>query len=570
MQQALEKQPSVAYFSMEVGLQEKMHTYSGGLGVLAGDTIRAAADLRVPMVAVTLLHRKGYFNQVLDADGWQREQPAPWDIDKCVKEMPERVHVQVEGRDVALRAWQYEVAGIRGFNVPVYFLDTDLPGNSAFDRTLTDYLYGGDQHYRLCQEVVLGIGGVRILRALGYTDIRSFHLNEGHAALLTLELLDEEARKAGRKTLVETDKRAVRRNCVFTTHTPVPAGHDQFNAELAKKVIKNRDDFFGLKDVLFEGKTLHMTRLALNLSRYVNGVARRHGEVSQMMFKSHSIESITNGVHAHTWTSEPFRRLFEKYIPNWKQDNLSLRSALSIPRRYIWEAHALAKRRLLQYVNDKTGIGMQEHIFTLGFARRASTYKRADLLFQDIERLKLIAQQTGDIQIIYAGKAHPADDKGKLLIKRVFQAKKRLQDKIRVVYLDGYNLTLGGMMTSGVDLWLNTPMPPLEASGTSGMKAAINGVPNLSILDGWWIEGHIEGLTGWSIGEPHNNNGEPRDDAADADSLYEKLHDIIIPMFYRDRAKYIDIMAFSIGINGAFFNTHRMMQEYVLNAYFVQ
>jgi starch phosphorylase len=568
MRQSINEQRSVAYFSMEIGLDERIHTYSGGLGVLAGDTIRSAADLEVPMVAVTLLYRKGYFRQKLEADGWQREEADVWAVEDFLEEMPQRTWVLVEGRTVHLRCWKYDVKGAGGFTVPVYFLDADLPENYEWDRTLTHFLYGGDEHYRLCQEVILGIGGARMLRALGYENIRSFHMNEGHAALLTLELLDEEAKRAGRQSLTQDDREAVRNKCVFTTHTPVPAGHDKFPIDLARQVLGERNDFFGLEGVLYEGNVLNMTNLALNLSRYVNGVARKHGEVSRLMFAGYSIDAITNGVHAATWVSEPFQELFDRHIPLWRQDNFCLRSALSIPKPEVWQAHARAKKRLIDFVNQETGAGMDEDVLTIGFARRATTYKRGDLLFQDLERLRRIAAAAGKIQVIYAGKAHPRDHGGKELIKRIFQAKQTLANEIKIAYLENYNMALGAMITAGVDIWLNTPEPPMEASGTSGMKAALNGVPNLSVLDGWWIEGHIEGLTGWSIGEAARGKGEDRDHSLDAPSLYDKLEKIVLPLFYGDRERFIAMMIYSIAINGSFFNTHRMVQEYVLNAYF--
>jgi starch phosphorylase len=312
-----------------------------------------------------------------------------------------------------------------------------------------------------------------------------------------------------------------------------------------------------------------MTRLALNLSRYVNGVARKHGEATRLMFTGYSINSITNGVHAATWVSEPFQKLFDKHIHIWKQDNFSLRYALSIPKQEIWDAHMEAKKKLLDLVSKQSGVHMDENILTIGFARRAATYKRADLLFQDVERLKRISSQVGKIQVIYAGKAHPRDYEAKKLIQHIFQAKQNLNGDIKLVYLEDYNMTIGAMMTAGVDIWLNTPEPPMEASGTSGMKAALNGVPNLSVLDGWWIEGNIEGVTGWSIGEAVIGNGENRNHSLDAASLYDKLEQTIVPMFYNNRDQFISMMSHSIAINGSFFNTHRMMQEYVLNAYFL-
>ena len=582
----MDDQKKIAYFSMEIGLDPEMPTYSGGLGILAGDTIRSAADLKVPMIAVTILYRKGYFYQRLDDTGCQQEEPMNWVLEDYVEEMPQKASVLIEGRTVQIRSWKYEVEGVGGFEVPVYFLDTDLPENSEWDRTLTHFLYGGDQHYRLCQEVILGIGGVRMLRSLGYNRIERFHMNEGHAGLLTLELLDEEARSTGRKSITRSDIEAVKGKCIFTTHTPVPAGHDQFPVSLVRNVLGQRDDFLDLKDVFsidlirrvlrvpgdFSGindvlrteNTLNMTYLALNLSHYMNGVAKKHGDISRLMFAEYAIDAITNGVHASTWTAEHFQKLYDSHIPGWKMDNFSLRYALSIPKQEIWNAHTETKKELIEYINRETNIGMSVDVFTIGFARRVATYKRADLLFTDIERLKSISSKTGFFQIVYAGKAHPQDQEGKELIKLIFRAKEALNGDVKIVYLNNYDMEIGKMLTSGVDVWLNTPQPPLEASGTSGMKAALNGVPSLSVLDGWWIEGCIEGVTGWSIGEK-----ESSDSSKDAASLYSKLEQTILPMFYHERDRFIDVMRHSIALNGSFFNTHRMVQQYVLNAYFL-
>ncbi len=559
---------TIAYFSMEIGLTYEMHTYSGGLGVLAGDTMRSAADLRIPLVGVTLLHRKGYFQQVIDTEGQQGERPSPWFIDHFLNELPRKSYVVIEGRKVHLRAWVFNVKGVTGHVVPVYFLDTDLPENSDEDRGITDFLYGGDERYRLCQEIVLGIGGVRILREQGYDDIERFHMNEGHAAFLTLELLDENAQKKGRNRISYEDVEAVRGLCVFTTHTPVPAGHDQFPLNLVRSVIGPREDFFDLKDIVIFQDRLNMTYLALNLSHYVNGVAKRHREVSGLIFEGYAIDSITNGVHAATWMSPHFQRLYDQHIPGWREDNFSLRYALSIPEPEFIEAHRKAKRDIIFYANNITHARLSEDVFTIGFARRATAYKRADLFLYDMERLVDIATQRGSFQVIYAGKAHPRDEGGKELIRRVVEAGRRLEDKIKIVYLENYDIRLGQMITAGVDLWLNTPEPPLEASGTSGMKAALNGVPSLSILDGWWVEGAIEGITGWSIGNDGGAYGRKRDSQKDAGYLYEKLEKVILPLFYKDYPGFVRVMRNAIALNGSFFNTQRMMQEYVLKAYF--
>jgi starch phosphorylase len=554
-------QEKIAYFSMEIGVISDMPTYSGGLGVLAGDMIRAAADLRVPMVAVTLLHRKGYFYQRLDPNGRQTEEPVDWAVNDFLTELPQRVNVTIEGRTVVVRPWKYEVVGPGGFTVPVYFLDVDLSDNSPLDRTLTHFLYGGDQRYRLMQETVLGMGGVRMLRALGHEKIERYHMNEGHSSLLGLELLDEEAQRAGRAP-DKTDVQTVREKCVFTTHTPVAAGHDQFPMTLVNQVL-GRSEVEEMKDVFCCDERLNMTFLALNLSHYINGVAKKHGEISRLMFAGYNIDAITNGVHAATWTADAFSDLYDRYIAGWRQDNCSLRYALSIPKREVWQAHVNAKKQLCHYVNQETNTGIDADVFTIGFARRAATYKRADLLFRDIARLQSIASERGGLQIIYAGKAHPQDEAGKEQIQRVFHARELLRDKIKIAYLTNYSMSIGKLMTAGVDIWLNTPEPPMEASGTSGMKAAVNGVPSLSVLDGWWIEGCIEGVTGWSIGAPDGQT----DRTQDAASLYEKLEQVVMPLYYDGRDAWLDIMRHAIALNGSFFNTHRMLQQYVVKAY---
>jgi glycogen phosphorylase len=581
----------IAYFSMEIALENAMPTYSGGLGVLAGDTIRAAADLRLPMVAVSLLYRKGYFTQRLAEDGSQTEDPVEWRVEDFLTEESARASVSIENRRIELRCWKYSAKGVHGSEVPIYFLDTDLPSNTDADRNLTGTLYGGDSYYRLCQEVILGIGGVRMLSALGYNDLTRYHMNEGHAALLTLQLLDEEAKKAGRESIRSEDIEKVRSKCVFTTHTPVPAGHDRFpmeyftrvfpgqtgfldlkdasSADLMKRVLQAEQNFPDLQEAARRGASLNMTQLALSLSTYVNGVAKQHGETSRQMFPGAAIEAITNGVHAGTWTSPPFQQLFDRYIPSWREDNYSLRSALGLPPEEVWAAHLIAKHDLLETVREKTGLKFDPEVFTIGFARRATGYKRADLILADLDRLRQIAKDAGHFQIIYAGKAHPNDGGGKDIIRRIYHAKKALRKAVPVVFLDDYNMDLGGKITSGVDLWLNTPQFPLEASGTSGMKAALNGVPSLSILDGWWVEGHIEGVTGWCIGESRRTaaGNAPADNTAEAESLYNKLENVILPMYYNDRTKFLEVMQHAIAINGSFFNTQRMAQQYITDAY---
>ena len=563
MNNALPNVRTVAYFSMDVAVDSKIPTYSGGLGVLAGDMLRSAADLEIPMVAVSLVHRKGYFEQRLDSRGNQLESPAKWSPEEHLQCLSPRVCLPIEGRHVQVRAWQYTFTGITGYAVPLFLLDTDLPENESADRGLTDFLFGGDERYRLCQEAILGLGGVAMLRALGYSDIRVFHMNEGHSALATLALMEEQAGTRSERRFSEIEVESVRRQCAFTTHTPVPAGHDRFPTDLVYQVL-GKPRATALAQLQLMDGSLNMTELALRLSGFVNGVSMRHGEVSRAMFPNYRISAITNGVHATTWTGAPFAAVYDRLLPEWRHDNFYLRYAVSIPLGEIRRAHGKAKKELLQQVRWLTGIQLDEKVFTLGFARRATGYKRGDLLFTDVERLKQIARQAGPIQLIYAGKAHPRDEGGKTIIRRIFEAGAALADDVRVVYLENYDMALGRLLCSGVDVWLNTPLRPQEASGTSGMKAALNGVPSFSVLDGWWIEGHVEGVTGWSIGDA---DGSENDSTAEAASLYEKLDQVILPLYYKEADKFAQIMRSAIALNGSFFNTQRMLLQYVRNAY---
>ena len=556
------REPKIAYFSMEIGVRSDMPTYSGGLGVLAGDTIKSAADLKLPVVAVTLLTKKGYFRQELDIYGRQTEIPDEFDPQQFMTPLEERVIVYIEGRQVVLEAWTYIIESATGGKVPIIFLDTDLSENAPQDRGITHCLYGGDDYYRLKQEIVLGIGGTRMLEKLGF-QIKKYHMNEGHSSLLILELL-----KRYKKDIEEVwdenlvwDVEKVRSFCVFTTHTPVAAGHDKFTYETVQQIMEEIIPLSAVKE--FAGKDhLNLTLLALNLSNYINGVAKKHGEVSKGMFPGYTINAITNGVHSFTWTCDSFKRLYDKYLPGWANEPEIFVRIGRIPDQELWAAHMEAKRHLIEYVNRETQAGMNYDTFTIGFARRATAYKRADLLFTDMDRLARIAE--GRLQIIYAGKAHPHDESGKKLIQHIFEIKERLKDKIRIVFLKNYSMDIALKITSGVDVWLNTPLRPLEASGTSGMKAAHNGVPNFSVLDGWWIEGHIEGYTGWAIGPSPE---VPADPARDADDLYYKLESTILPTFYSEKLLWVRIMQNAIGKNAYYFNSHRMMRRYVTEAY---
>lgn len=520
------------------------------------------------MVAVSLLHQRGYFFQRLDVQGPQSEEPVAWPVNDFADLIDERVMVDIEGRTVHVRAWRYRVASESGHVVPVFLLDTDVNENQPWDRTLTDVLYGGDDHYRLCQEVVLGIGGLSLLRSLGCRDLLRFHMNEGHAALLVLALVEEKLALQGRSDSVSTDLiDIVCEQCVVTTHTPVPAGHDQFPEELARNVL-GEQRWARLKACGIEQR-LNLTQLALRGSRYVNGVAMKHGEVSHSMFPGYPIHSITNGVHAVTWTAPSFQKLFDSHLPDWRRDQLSLRYAVGLPTSDIWAAHVEAKRTLVEHVNRESNAGFDREVLTLGFARRFAAYKRAGLIFQDLARLKQIVRSAGPIQIVFAGKAHPHDREGKGLIARIHEMRDALQGAIAVSYLTNYDMEVAKMLCAGVDVWLNTSLPPLEASGTSGMKAAMNGVPSLSVLNGWWIEGHLEGVTGWSIGDRVEACLEPQPgmDDCHAAELYRKREEQVLPCFYKDQERFIEIMRHAVALNGAFFNTQRMVAQYLHDAY---
>jgi glycogen phosphorylase len=551
----------VAYFSMEIAINPGMPTYSGGLGVLAGDTLRSAADLAVPLVAFTLVHRKGYFQQHLDLKGVQTEDVQQWNpADFCTEE-PARVTVSVEDRIVTVRCWRYDLIGRDGHVVPIYLLDTDVEENSGWDRGLTDHLYGGDTNYRLQQEIVLGMGGSRMANALGHR-VNVHHMNEGHAALLILALIERQLGGGPLGAPTEADLALVRQKCVFTTHTPVPAGHDRFSTEQTIRILGgDRTARLEKLGCLRDGM-LNMTLLALRFSRYANGVALQHAKVSRAMFPDYAIDSITNGVHAPTWVSEPIQKMLDANISSWRRDNLYLRNAIDLPEKEILAAHADAKGGLLAEIAARTGLVLTPNVLTLGFARRVATYKRATLLFTDPNRLLEIATAAGGLQIIYAGKAHPQDEPGKALIQQVVaDAAKLSNDSLRIVYLEDYDWSLGAQLTAGVDVWVNTPKRPYEASGTSGMKAALNGVPSLSILDGWWIEGCIEGFTGWAIEDGANDEEE-------AASLYMKLESAVVPLYLQAPEKWASLMRTTLAYNGSYFNTNRMVKQYTRNAYY--
>jgi len=554
--------PHVAYFSMEVALRNEIPTYSGGLGVLAGDTVRSAADMDLPLVTVTLASRRGYFRQSIDDQGKQQEEPDPWDPAQWATPVGAKVSVQIEGREVWVGAWLYVLEGRTHGRQPVILLDTDQEENASEDREITHYLYGGDERYRLKQEIVLGIGGVRMLRAIGF-DVIEYHMNEGHSALLTLDLLRDYAYPPEdvRPGEPRYDVPRVRELCNFTTHTPVDAGHDQFSYDLAQQLMGEIVDLGTLK-ILAGADRLNMTRLALNMSQYINGVAKRHAETSRRLYPGYQVRAITNGVHPGMWTSAPFFALYDRHLPGWCHEPEQLvRVDCCIYDEEIWKAHTEAKAALIEMVEQRCGVAFDTEHPIIGFARRMTAYKRPHLLFSDLDRLRAIATER-PFQVVLAGKAHPRDNGGKELIAQLHKIARDLNGQIAVAYVPNYDLEVALAMTSGADVWLNTPLRPMEASGTSGMKAALNGVPQLSIMDGWWVEGCVEGVTGWAIGDDN-----PADGSADASALYQKLAEEVLPLYYDDRSGWVRVMKGAISKNGSMFHSHRMMRRYGTEAY---
>lgn len=545
----IEFQPSVGYFSAEIGISPSIPSYSGGLGVLAGDHVKAAADAGFPLVGVTLLYREGYMNQRIDAEGRQSEEYPPFNPSWLLENLNKKVSIRINSHTIYLGIWRYWIEGVSGYKVPILFLDSALPENDERHRDLCSRLYAGDNQHRLYQEMAMGLGGIAALKLLGYQkSIKIYHMNEGHTAFLTLDLLK------GAKGDIEK----VRQQCVFTTHTPVPAGHDEFSYDIALPALGEFAPA-NLKELADNHGKLSMTNLALHLSRSINAVSKLHAQVAQHMYPSDTVKAVTNGVHHLSWTSRETQHLFDKALPKWSADPTELLKVEVIPDAALWETHMENKTNLLDYANAMTQKGLSPDLLTFGFARRAATYKRANLLFYDMERLASICN--GKVQFVFSGKAHPRDEHGKEVIQELYTHVKQLSGRVNIVFLENYNMWLGRLITSGVDVWLNTPLRPNEASGTSGMKAALNGVPNLSILDGWWNEGCRNGENGWSFGEPMIPS-----DRSDASALYRVLEEKVIPLFYHDRSAWLRMMRESIK-TGVDFTARRMLDDYIREIY---
>ena len=537
------KNIKIAYFSAEIGLSSSLPTYSGGLGVLAGDHIKASADAGIEMLGISLLYKEGYFKQLLDKEGNQKEEYPRFELGDNLSLLPNKFSINIREREVWIQAYEYLHTSETGHIIPIYFLDTDIDENISEDRMITLRLYSGDKNHRILQESILGFGGIRFLDAYDFDSIEKFHMNEGHSSFLTLALLEK----------YNKNEEKVKSMCHFTTHTPVAAGHDNFSTERCSNILNslmpNDLNLPSIKD-----NRLHMTELGLYYSNTANGVSKLHGKVAQDQFPDFDIDYITNGVYHPHWIGDSFAELFDDYFKNWKIDPNLLLNVDTIDNEKIISAHKQQKDELINYANLFTENKLSSDVLTIGFARRAAEYKRAGLIFSNIE--KLIEIGSGKIQMIFSGKAHPNDIKGKQIIKEVVNNANQLVDEVNIVFLENYNMYLGRLITSGVDLWLNTPIRPNEASGTSGMKAALNGVPNFSVIDGWWAEGCKDNENGWAIGSPDSCN-----DIADAESLYFKLENQIINTFYNDKIKWIQIMKNSIK-TGVDFTAHRMVNDY--------
>ena len=540
----MKKQFEIAYFSAEIGISSSIPTYSGGLGVLAGDHIKAAGDAGINMCAITLLYKEGYFKQRIDEDGIQTETYPRFDPDPLIKQLDLSFSLRLQNREVFVQVCKFDYVSESGNHVPIYFLDTDCEKNSTNDKNITLRLYSGDKDHRILQEGILGFGGIKLLQKLEQNNIKTYHMNEGHCSFLVLGLLDQ----------FRGDAEKVISSCHFTTHTPVPAGHDHFSMNRVKNLlgtlIPNDLDLPSMKN----NERLHMTELGLRFSRSANGVSELHGDVAQDQFPWTSIGYITNGVHHSYWMGAPFKNIFDEFLPGWRLEPDKLLDIDIVPDNILFQAHQERKRKLLGYVNSQSGKVLDLDTLTIGFARRSATYKRAQLLFYNLERLRELGHKK--LQVIYSGKAHPNDDEGKELIQKIVEKSKSLFGSIKVIYLENYDMWLGRQITSGVDVWLNTPLRPNEASGTSGMKATLNGIPNLSILDGWWAEGCNHKVNGWAIGDPNHP-----DDHKDAEHLYYLLENQIIPMFYNNKKKWIALMKEAIK-TGVRFTALRMIDEY--------
>lgn len=537
------KEKLIAYFSMEIAVDEKLNNYAGGLGILAGDLIRSAADQKIPMVGVSLLNRFGYFKQII-RQGKQNEQYKENDL-SILKKINKKIKIKIGSDEVLVGAWRYFVKGFSGFKIPVYFLDTNFPENKKKYRQLCHYLYEANHNIRLQQEIILGRGGVRFLEALKINPDK-YHINEGHGAFAFVELFLKNP---------EIKLKELKKQCIFTTHSPIKAANDIFSVS---EVKKNFLDFpFFLQEILDHG-SLNMGKMAMHFSGFINGVSKKHAVVSRKIFFEPRIKAISNGINLNFWVFSSFKKIYNQEFSGWETNN-KLLTKKTLNEDEVWRAHQKAKKKMLEMILRESGEFLPQDFFTIVIARRFVAYKRLDLIFKDLRRLLKIHKKNGPIQIVFAGKAHPKDSIGKETIARVLAISKKYRNEIKIVFLENYNIPIAKLLVSGADLWLNNPLPPNEASATSGMKAAANGVPQLSTLDGWWPEGYLMGKTGWTIKSPKN--------LSDHKSLLDNLEREILPIFYHDQKRWRKIMANTIKNNAYKFSSERMITEYKKLAY---
>jgi len=546
----ISKIPSVAYFSMEIGLIDEIKGYAGGLGILAGDTLKTAADMGLNYVGVSILYKKGYFKQVLTESGEQIEAPDEWDFEKYLFNTGKKIKINLKNEEIVVEVWKYEI--ISGQNrVPVFFLNTDIPENTQENRFISYNLYTPYHNTRMKQELVIGIGGVKALIELGYPIFDNYHLNESHAAFVIIELEN-----------ILGSRELAKQKIVFTTHTPEEHGHKKYSREELEAILP--ENYFRKIEVEFEDNLIHLTKFCLRNSKYRNGVSKRHGEISSKMFPQYEIDYITNGIHVSSWAGKATQEVFDEYVLDWKVFPEALVKVKEIPVDKILEMHQKNKKDLIEYIESRYGLKLDLYTMTIGFARRVDLYKRSGFIFSKMSILQKIADDFGGLQIILSGKAYfnygPSEEK----IARLFSMSKKDWGNLKILYLEDYGIQVSKMLVQGCDLWLNNPIKPKEASGTSGMKAALNGVPSLSTIDGWWVEGWRENLTGWAIGVPEIDQ---TDEEIELFDLYKKLERDILPIYYNDKLTWGKICANTISYNASYFNTHRMLTEYIEKGY---
>ncbi len=542
----------LAFFVMEIGL-DGIPTYAGGLGTLMGDVIHTFADLGIPSFCITLLYKKGYVRQRINQRGEQLDIFEEWDYEGELQPLNMSVELELFGRRQRIKVWQKPIKDSK--DVKVFFLDADVEGNDPEVRKASERLYTEDLRIRLIQEAVLGIGGYRLLEKLG-AHVSLYHINESHSALLILELLNR-----------LKNEEEVRKRVIFSTHTALPVGHDRFPLDLVKACLteyKNLERY--AEDGIFD-----LTRLAERYASLINAVSLKHRFMTERFFPERKVDYITNGVYHKRWVCEEMASLFDAYLPGWDENPYLLMSAYNIPSDLLLEAHRLAKERLVNFVNKNYDANFSYEALTLCVARRMTAYKRVNLLLKDTDRLIRIAQSYGTLQVVFAGKAHPADNMGKEMIRDIHSKMRYIRSKtkdLRLVFIEDYDIDIAKLLVAGCDVWLNCPKRPYEACGTSGMKAGMNGVLNFSVWDGWWLEGGIEGVNGWGIGpKPHWADLSESNDDEDLQDIYGKLSYIILPLYYKNKDEWVRMMKASIATIGSYFNTYRMVSDYMVKIY---